>query len=92
MELDDWERDEWAGIERELAHDRPLVTKMAEPTARQLRRARWWWHFYPGGYVAVMLLWMVLALGGAQSEVLLEAALAFFVAWLVVEWRAHGRR
>jgi hypothetical protein len=88
--LDDWEERELAGIERELDSDRALVRLLAAPTRRERR-----WHtirrrFYPSGFLACSIAYMLAAMGGAQRRTLVGVVLVAAVAWVVVEVRAVG--
>jgi hypothetical protein len=61
--LEDWERREWADIERELSSDAVLVAKLAPPSPRELRRLRVRQLFCSGGWL-FSFAYMVAAMSG----------------------------
>jgi hypothetical protein len=90
--LSDWERRQWAGIERELAGDRLLTKKLAlPPSVRErrllaLRRA-----FFPAGYLASEVLYMLVAMDGAQLGLVVGSIGSAAAAGLLLGYRSARR-
>ena len=87
--LDDWEGRQWAALEERLSAD-PELTRKAAAIARLSRRRRAFQRrFYPAGYLASALGYMMLAMGGAVAvELFWFVALATvggaFLGWLAL--------
>jgi hypothetical protein len=88
--LNKWEQERWASIERELAGDRRLST------AFEARRTPHLWAvlrdvFWPAGYVACTVVFMLVALGGA-ARIIGGILLCCTVLCIVAEVRARRAR
>jgi hypothetical protein len=82
--LNNRERHEWAGIERQLTADRGFNRKVSHLLKRELRGVSFWRRFYPGAYLGAALTYMLMAMGGGLR--ILGGLLLFsLVVWVVVE-------
>jgi hypothetical protein len=81
--LEDWEQRELWAIEYELSTDEELAGLLAGPTDRQL-----WWlaacrHFYPAGYLACAVAYMLFSISSTHLASMAGAGLAGVAACLV---------
>ena len=90
--LDDWERQQLSGIERELSTDRSLSRVLAPPNKGQCRRVAFRGRFYPTGYFVCALTYVVMAMGAGQRLLLGGALTAGLTTWIIVEVRAIGAK
>ncbi|GAA1545544.1 DUF3040 domain-containing protein [Nocardioides humi] len=87
--LNDWERRSLASIEDELRRDRhlaALLERLGEPEGRRAAFAR---RFYPLGYLACAVAYMVASTGLGDGSVLWSGLLCGLGLWGLVEWRAR---
>jgi hypothetical protein len=82
--LEDWERRELAIIETELRADAELARVLAPPGRLERHLLAFRRHFYPRGFLVCAIVYMVIALEGAFTGTLIQAALLGAVAWVAI--------
>ena len=85
-----WEERQLAGIERALGSDPALARVLGAPTTRERRRLVLRRHFYPTGYLACALTYMVAATSRDQLTTMAGALVVGLAVWLVLEVRSTG--